>query len=99
MRSYLQVMERAPLSPEVFVALLTGYFASCPRETSSYAGIPVQILYSEADRVTPWEQHGAIASRAVPYALIGQIDGGSHFVHLQKPQHTADSIVSFLSRC
>ena len=67
MKAYVQAMDRAPFAPEVCVTLLRDYFASGPREIPDYDGIPVQILYSEADRVTPWERHEP--SRRVRYPM------------------------------
>jgi pimeloyl-ACP methyl ester carboxylesterase len=45
---------------------------------------------------TQWEQHGAYMAKAVPHASVQMIENGGHFLHLQRPQETADAIVAFL---
>jgi pimeloyl-ACP methyl ester carboxylesterase len=85
------------VTPEAFLELSSDYFSRGAMPTPSYEGIPVLIIYSPDDGVTDWEQHGAVAARALPHAEVRKVDRGAHFVHLQKPQETAREISRFLA--
>jgi pimeloyl-ACP methyl ester carboxylesterase len=98
MQAFVRVLESAPLLPTTFVRIMGDFFARGRDQAADYSSVPLLVLYADDDRVTPWKQHGAIATQAVPHATIRRIDGGSHFLHLQKPHETADSIVAFLER-
>jgi pimeloyl-ACP methyl ester carboxylesterase len=57
--------------------------------------VPTLALFGADDRITSIdEQRGAVGG-AIPHARIEVVDGCSHFVHLDRPQHFVDRLVEW----
>ncbi|MDA0204148.1 MAG: alpha/beta hydrolase [Acidobacteria bacterium] len=97
MQAHMLATEGVFVAPEAFLKLSSDYFSRGEMPPPNYEGIPTLIIYSPDDDVTEWEQHGAAAARALPHAEVCKVEGGAHFVHLQKPRETAREISRFLA--
>lgn len=93
-----ELLAEHPFSAEAFLGLQGSYFAeerqSLP--VPDYAGIPVLMLHSASDGITPWETNGQLLRRAIPHAEVAHVEGGSHWLHLQQPSATASLTMGFL---
>lgn len=97
MRNYLQMIVDRPLVIDVFARLMIQYFERGPLPFPSYEGIPVLALYSDNDKITPWEHHGREVLARIPHARALQVPGACHWMQFQNPGECARHTLEFLS--
>jgi pimeloyl-ACP methyl ester carboxylesterase len=86
----------AQFDAESFFAVLGGFAQrgdACL--SAATVNVPTLVLFGDRDRITPGaEQRGAIRAVA-PDAQIEVVEGCSHYVHLDRPRHFIDVVVTW----
>lgn len=81
---------------ESFFAVLTDF---CERRVALFSDaritVPTLVLFGARDRITPFEQQRDAIEAVVSGACIEVIDGCSHYVHLDRPQHFVDLVLDW----
>lgn len=98
MQAYLQWMTIKPFNPEVFVRLQIQFFQRGPQPFPSYEGIPVLMLRSDNDLITPFESNVCVIADRIPHAEIRTIRNGFHWLQFEKTEECAKNTVEFLLR-
>lgn len=97
MRRYLSILEESPIDFDVFRRLQTDFFERGPLPVPDYGDIPVLALHADDDRVAPWEIQGAPLLRKIRNAADRRVEGGCHWLHLQRPDVCARHTIEFLT--
>jgi pimeloyl-ACP methyl ester carboxylesterase len=97
MARYLEQMKDRPMAIDVFVKMSTDYFERGGLPIPSYENIPVLMLYSDNDEITPWETNGAQILKSIPHTKTRLISGGCHWLHLEKPEECARATTDFFN--
>lgn len=93
---YSEHMKDRPMAVDVFVKMSTDYFERGILPIPSYENIPVFMLHSDNDGITPWETNGAEILKSIPHAETRLIENAYHWIHLEKPRECAEATVEFL---
>jgi pimeloyl-ACP methyl ester carboxylesterase len=86
----------AQFDPDSFFAVLAQFGQRCGTLLSAgTVTVPTLVLFGAYDRITSIdEQRGSIGA-AIRHARIEVVDGCSHYVHLDRPQHFLDMVVEW----
>jgi pimeloyl-ACP methyl ester carboxylesterase len=79
MAEVLPVAAQQPISPQAFVALLVQILARPKPNYGAYSKTPVRIIHGDMDRVSPWEENGAVLVKAIPHAKVERLPGVGHW--------------------
>lgn len=96
LKRWLNWMNRWPLKPEVFLRLMSDYFSRGPLPVPDYSGVPVLMLHSDNDVITPWEKHGKKLSSIIPQSERRLVPDGCHWLQFEKPEETIRHTLDFL---
>jgi pimeloyl-ACP methyl ester carboxylesterase len=86
----------AQFDAEPFFAVLSGFKqrgATCLSESS--VNVPALVLFGAHDRITPAGEQRSAIEAALPGARIDVLDGCSHYVHLDRPQHFVEFVAEW----
>jgi pimeloyl-ACP methyl ester carboxylesterase len=87
-----------PLSVKAYLELTTQFYERGVVPLPDYAGVPVHMLYSDVDPVTPWEEHGELLMHRIPHATAAVIRGAGHFIHLERQDECVRHTLAFFAR-
>jgi len=86
----------AQFDVESFFAVLDGFAqraASPPLRPGPT--VPTLVLFGAHDRVTPHHEQRSAIDETLPGARVNVLDGCSHYVHLDRPQHFVAEVVEW----
>lgn len=78
-----------------FFAVLSDFGQRGATLLSSEVHIPTLGLFGVRDRVTPFEEQRSALEVTIPGVRMEVLEGCSHYVHLDRPQHFVDTVVKW----
>ena len=91
-----QARPEAQFDTDSFFAVLTGFAQrGASLQSTADVSVPTLVLFGLQDRVTPFDEQRGTIEAAMPGACIQVLDGCSHYLHLDRPQHFVDLVVDW----